>query len=449
MLGGIRLSTRLALAMVSLVLVTTAVLSFITYHSVTGAAIPRALDRLAIQAALSAVRLESALNAARRDVLMIQSGVGVAQLAAGVPTTQSAEKQIRESIEARFASILRAKPDYTQLRIIGAAEGGRELVRVDRKGPGGASRAVPDAELIRVGERDYFKRTVGLARTEAYVSPIGSEADGSPGKAAIVRFAMPLQTPDGRQFGISVIDFDLGSEFDRIRAEGVDGIQVFLANGDGDYLIHSDRTREFVSATGVRGRIQDDFPEMDRALAARAAHNSGILKDRSGTRFGVGWAPVTIAGGPELTILFAAKYTSLDLGLAAVNSSALIGGGLAILLAMLLALLLARSLSRPLVQITEAVKGLSRGELKVLPSGGGAEIRILAEEFAGMATELRAKQALLENTIASIGDPGPRRRRARTDRHCQCRRAASARDRSGRRPGKSHCASSAISIRMA
>ena len=405
MLGGIRLSTRLALAMVSLVLVTTAVLSFITYHSVTGAAIPRALDRLAIQAALSAVRLESALNAARRDVLMIQSGVGVAQLAAGVPTTQPAGKQIRESIEARFASILRAKPDYTQLRIIGAAEGGRELVRVDRKGPGGASRAVPDAELVRVGEHDYFKRTIDLARTEAYVSPIGSEADGGPGKAAIVRFAMPLQTPDGRQFGISVIDFDLGSEFERIRAEGVDGIQVFLTNGDGDYLIHSDRAREFVSATGLHGRIQDDFPGMDHALAARAAHNSGILKDRSGTRFGVGWAPVAIAGGPELTILFAAKYASLDLGLAAVNSSAQIGGGLAILLAMLLALLLARSLSRPLVQITEAVKGLSRGELKVLPSGGGAEIRILAEEFAGMASELRAKQAMLENTIASIGDP--------------------------------------------
>jgi len=57
------------------------------------------------------------------------------------------------------------------------------------------------------------------------------------------------------------------------------------------------------------------------------------------------------------------------------------------------------------VQITDAVKGLSRGELKVLPSGGGAEIRVLAEAFAGMATELRAKQALLENTIASIGDP--------------------------------------------
>jgi PAS domain S-box-containing protein len=397
-----KLSTRLALAMVSLVLVTTAVLSFITYRSVTEAAIPRALDRLASHAALSATRLEAALNGARRDVLMIQSGVAVAQLAAGTTTMQPAEKQVRESIEFRFASILRAKPEYTQLRIIGAEEGGRELVRVDRSGPGGAPRAVPDAELIQVGARDYFKRTISLARPEAYMSEIGSEAGGSPDKATSVLVAMPLQTPDGRKFGISVIDFDLGSEFDRIRTEGVDEIQPYIVNRTGSYLVHPDRNRKFASEAGGE-RIQDDFPGIDRALKAGGALNRAILDHRNGTRFGVGWAPV--GGGAGLTVLFAAQYSSLDPGVAAVNRSALIGGGLAVLLAILLALLLARSLSRPLVQITEAAKGLSHGELKELPAGGGAEIRILSETFAGMAAELKAKQAMLENTIASIGDP--------------------------------------------
>ncbi len=405
MLGGIRLSTRLALAMVSLVLVTTAVLSFVTYHSVTAAAIPRALDRLATRAALSAARLEAALDGARRDVLMIQSGIGAARLAAGGAATPAAEKQIRESIEIRFASILRAKPEYLQLRIVGAADGGRELVRVGREKPGGASRAVPVAELIRVGESDYFRRTIGLSGSDVYVSPIRAQADGRPDRASTVQVAMSVRAPDGRPFGIAVIDFDLAPEFDRLRADAAEGGQTLVANGAGDYLVHRDRSRELASATGARARVQDDFQGFDEALAAGPALKSKIIKDRNGAWFGVGWAPVRLAGGPGLTILVTAPYSSLDLGLAAVNSSAQIGGALAIFLAVLLALLLARSLSSPLVQITDAVKGLSRGELKVLPSGGGAEIRVLAEAFAGMATELKAKQALLENTIASIGDP--------------------------------------------
>ena len=77
------------------------------------------------------------------------------------------------------------------------------------------------------------------------------------------------------------------------------------------------------------------------------------------------------------------------------------GIGLAILLAIWLAFLLARSLSRPLVQITEAVKGLSRGELKALPSEGSAEIRILAGEFATMAAELSASRQAHQSLVDS------------------------------------------------
>ena len=67
------LSSRLALAMVLLVVVTTAVLGSFTYYFVTEAAIPRALDRLATKAALGALGLEAALNGARQDAL-IDSG---------------------------------------------------------------------------------------------------------------------------------------------------------------------------------------------------------------------------------------------------------------------------------------------------------------------------------------------------------------------------------------
>ena len=75
-----RLSTRLALAMVSLVLVTTAVLSVITYHLVAGVALPSALDRLATKAMLIASNLETVLNSVGQDVASLQNSNGVAQL---------------------------------------------------------------------------------------------------------------------------------------------------------------------------------------------------------------------------------------------------------------------------------------------------------------------------------------------------------------------------------
>jgi len=407
--SGTSLSTRLALAMVSLVVVTTAVLSLFTYHFVTEAAIPRALDRLATKAMLCGTKLETALNVARQDVMVVQGSTGVIQMGvarAANPSEPVSDKPLRDSIAARFLAALVAKPDYAQLGIIGVADGGRELLRVDRRGPGGTPRIVPEAELIQMGERDYFKRTIGQSKSDVYVSPVelqkGGETDGP--AVPMLHVAIPLWTPHGEPFAISVIDFDMGPQFDRVRVEGGRGNQVFITNGAGDYLLHPDRSREFAFEAAIPVRIQNDFPGFEEALAGGAANDSGIWTDRSGVRFGVGWAAVHLAGGAGLTILVATTYSNLTVGRAAVNSSALTGGAIAVLLAIFLAVAIARSLSKPLVQITRAVEGLSRGELMAMPSNGGREISVLSGTFAEMATQIRAKQALLENTIESISD---------------------------------------------
>src|SRR3981081_667915 len=346
--SGIKLSTRLTLAMVSLVVVTTSVLSFITYHSITQAAVPRALDRLATKAVLCASKLESALNVARQDVMVVQGSTGVIQMGvarAANPSEPVSDKPLRDSIAARFLAALVAKPDYAQLGIIGVADGGRELLRVDRRGPGGTPRIVPEAELIQMGERDYFKRTIGQSKSDVYVSPVelqkGGETDGP--AVPMLHVAIPLWTPHGGPFAISVIDFDMGPQFDRVRVEGGRGNQVFITNGAGDYLLAPDRRREFAVEAAVPVRIQNDLPGFEEALAGGAANDSGIWTDRSGVRFGVGWATVHLAGGAGLTILVATTYSNLTVGRAATNSSALTGGAIAVLLAIFFALAIARS----------------------------------------------------------------------------------------------------------
>ena len=288
--SGLGLSTRLALAMVSLVVVTTVVLSFITYRSVTEAGIPRALDRLATKARLSASRLEAAVNSARQDMLMVQAGIGVAQLIDGrtaVPFAADSDARIRESIAARFLAILSAKPEYAQLRIIGLADGGRELVRVDRGGPGSAVRIVPDAELMQVGERDYFKaRSASRGPTFTYrLSSFKSK-----------RMALPT-APQCRCF---ISQYRCGRPPDS-RSESACSISiwdrssmVFAPKKTARILSSSQTARAnicsipspAVNSHSSRGRrrVQDDFPEFDEAVAGGGS-GSGIWTDRNGARF--------------------------------------------------------------------------------------------------------------------------------------------------------------------
>ena len=83
----------------------------------------------------------------------------------------------------------------------------------------------------------------------------------------------------------------------------------------------------------------------------------------------------------------------------------LAGGAVAVLLALALAVGFESSLSRPLLQIAGAAEALTRGELAPMPTQGAPEITGLAVAFAGMAAQLRTRQALLEHTVQSISDP--------------------------------------------
>jgi PAS domain S-box-containing protein len=83
----------------------------------------------------------------------------------------------------------------------------------------------------------------------------------------------------------------------------------------------------------------------------------------------------------------------------AVRDSILAGGLIAIAFALILAVALARSLSRPLVQMTRAIEGFARDEAIVMPQGGGAEIRGLADAFTRVANESRQKNASLMQEI--------------------------------------------------
>src|SRR5262245_49034135 len=151
-----RLSTRLTVAMVVLVLLTAAAVELMINRSIEERALPHELDGISMHARLLATELDGSVRGARTDVT--RQGQSTHALVAAILAGDHARNrelhlQARDRVAARFIVEVTAKPSYSHFRLIGIRDGGREIVRVDRRGPDGAIRVVPDAGLQRRGDR--------------------------------------------------------------------------------------------------------------------------------------------------------------------------------------------------------------------------------------------------------------------------------------------------------
>jgi PAS domain S-box-containing protein len=404
-----KLSTRLIVAMIALVLFTVSATGLLIFPNVVATALPRALERLDAHVRVLATEFEAIVRSARADVLGFRADVAVDELARVglVPAAHSLEDtnaaEWRRRLASRFSAELAAKPWYDQLRLVGIADGGKEIVRVNHSGPGGAIRAVSDAELLRIGDRDYFRRTAALPAGEVYISPIDLDPEhGAAGNSRFptMRVATPLFRTDDRPFGILIINFDLRPVFARIRgaAPARQGGHIYVVNESGDYLVHPDTNREFGFQRGSPARVQDDYPEMAELLQGDDT-TPRVIRDRAGDSFGAAWQTLRLAGGPRAAAIEILPYSSLIAGALSIRNASLLAAFAAIFVAFVLAVVIARSMARPLVQMTRAVEGFARDESVAVPTGGSGEIGVLAKAFARLTAQIQEKTAALKREI--------------------------------------------------
>src|SRR5262249_43645535 len=146
---------------------------------------------------------------------------------------------------------------------------------------GGAIRAVSDAELQRDGDRDYFEKTIALAASDVYISPIELRQNQGVVEVPhvpIMRVAAPVFAPDGRRLGIVVANLDLRPVFDRIRGAARQSSRIYVVNDSGDYLLHPDPNREFGfqlgSSSVIDRRWHGNHPRgRGRRLGSQVCHD--------------------------------------------------------------------------------------------------------------------------------------------------------------------------------
>lgn len=400
---------RLVIAMVALVLLTAASVGVLAYRNLEEAILPRALERIETHTRLLASELESYVRSARADVLGFRSAVALegimrAQLAGGIdPLGGTTEAAWRERMAGRYAAELASKPAYSQFRIIGINNGGREIVRVDRYGPSGAVRIVSDSELEPKGDRDYFTKTIALPPGGVYVSQVDLRPERGPVRVPhlpTLRVATPIHGPDGRPFGILVINVDMKPIFERLRSLTQGGGALYIVDENGDYLLNPDPAREFGFEYGRPFRWQDDFPDFASALGSAQA-KAVVVRDKTGERGGAGLVKAELAGSTIVYVIEMVPNATIMAPADSIRQSSMIAGGFAALFAALLAVFLARSLTRPLVEMTRAViQGAGGGSPISLRASASGEIGALARAFSGMSREVQEKAAALQQEVA-------------------------------------------------
>ncbi len=398
-----KLSTRLTLAMVFLVILTAVAIEYVTFRGIEIVVFPRAVDSIDTHVRLLGSEIDSYVDRARADVKSFRAaaaldGIVRAHRNSGQDLLDGTSEAVwRQRMAKQFAAELAAKPSYLQFRIIAADGGGQELVRVDRSGAGNAVRIVPDDKLQKKGARDYVRDTLALPAGAVYMSPIDLNREHGEIQrpyTPVLRVAIPIDTSDGARFGILIINLDMRPIFGRLRASAIAGGSVYVVNEHGDYLLNSGPGKEFGFEFGRRHRIQDDHPQFASLLKTDGVWND-TLTDPRGTEFAA--AAVRLKFGPRAGIAVAeiVPFTTIMAPISSIRNAATLAGIGAAIAAAILATLLAQSLTRPLRQTTAAVQAFTRNAPMHLPTKAVGEIGVLVKAFKKLADEINSRSAAL------------------------------------------------------
>lgn len=304
----------------------------------------------------------------------------------------------RDLLAEQFRMLLLKHAWYSQVRLIGVAEQGRELVRLNRVDD--LAQRVPEAQLQEKAHRDYFRAALVVPPGQSYFSQFNLNREfgrlAEP-REPTMRVAAPIHSSDGHVVGVLVINIDFRPVFSGLREQLVAGEHLLLANASGEYLQHPDAVRAFAFESGDSFRVQEEFPQLDQ-LDSTATRLQGEVGSLSGEQVAAFIrVPVPGVGGErELWLGVVESLAGIEAQAQQLLQRSLLLSGLIALLAAGVALLLVWRLVRPLRQMAASVAGFSGdAQLNGLPVERDDEIGLLARSFDDMSTRTQNQLAWL------------------------------------------------------
>ncbi|MBF0368496.1 MAG: EAL domain-containing protein [Magnetococcales bacterium] len=406
---GVGITTRTILVFTLINLIIAGSVGYMVQEQSSVLLIEKSLETLGEEEEIQRSLIQERIRRFSGDVRFLANtppiqGIVRTRLAGGIdPVDQSTEPLWRQRLSVIFSTFLNNHPEYFQVRYVGVADGGREIVRVERQE--NQVRVVPEAELPQKGDRDYFQKILSMPPGEVFLSEINLNREhGQPVTPHLptLRVAVPVHTPHEEPFGFIILNVDMGETLADIAALAHPPTQLYLTNSQGDFLIHPQAGVAFAFEYGEAANLASLFSDLAQALAkmpslwgSRERHTEMVGEDvRSAIRIPID--PFHPERYLSLVMVTPREAALADVMAMRKKSTLLIGSLL--LIGTLLVFAFSRRLTRPLQQMTRAVERFSLGEADFqVPVESRDEIGVLAEAFQQMAQRITRDQMSLLN----------------------------------------------------
>jgi|GEM_PF-1554011 len=354
----------------------------------------------------AAERFQSEINHLRED---LQALVGTPPISGIIramadPNNRDAEgasslTDWKTRLQSIFISFMRGHDHYAQLRYIGLADTGREIVRVDQID--GRPAVIPEERLQQKGDRDYFRAGLSLRPGEIYISDITLNREN--GQVEIphwptLRGVLPVFGPDGKMFGMVVINKNVQNTLRLVSAAPDAGVSHYLINGSGDFLIHPNVEKTFGFDLGRRFQWRDEFPDLPLSdIAGGSRLNRKTTEEYPVQLDEFYWISRKIEIDPDnpkrnLQLIYAIPESLIGEVIGSgVNSMILTVTALAFAIGGVVLVYLRRIL-RPLAELAGAAQAIGEGRLDApLPKARFSELAALTRAFKNMIAQLNAR----------------------------------------------------------
>jgi PAS domain S-box-containing protein len=401
-MGGI--ATRVAVLSSLVVLTATATVGFLVYRGAQDSLIQSASERVAHTAETVKVGMWGRMGAIGDDVQFLTEappvqGIVRARMRRGLdPEFAMRDDEWGVQLAQTFRSFLESRASFLQARFVGLVDGGRELVRVERKD--GEVVFADVADFRTLGEERYIRRAAELPRRSLFFSDI-MESDGQdalPANVPIVIISTPVYTESGEIFGVVAVTVDFHGAVAPMESLVDENQTLYIADHLGD-LRHTYAT---ASERPALEHVEGRFPSV-QSVVEGSVNNVRLLNARLGDgSLGIAYfemIPMSGAGvSPQLLVGVSEPHETILAGVRNVrNTSALITLLLAVA-SIALALTMSRYITDPIRQISKAVATFGGdGDRMPLPVGREDEIGLLARSFKSMERQIQDQIRILED----------------------------------------------------